>query len=320
MLKQWLRVFFPVVPLSKERVREITTRSVVWLKRQSLSGGAEGLRISDKQTAPYPEVTGYTIPTLIDIGEISLAKKYGEYLIGIQKSDGSFPGNDGWPYFFDTGQVLRGLLALDRIQTNIRLRQAIKAAVGYMLGSIDSNGGIGKGLTAPLIDQRINLYALGQLDNLPNWFGKRYRNRAQKKMKAAVICYKTKGLVDIGRLFSHFQAYIIDGFIECGESSHIKELAFKLLAKQWPNGFFPEKSRLPWMCTVGTAQFALIAFKLGRRKQGMKMIDNLCSWQAGSGGFYGGVGILPRYFPKEKISWANKFFIDALLRYEKELA
>lgn len=320
MLKQWAQLFREGRPRDKKQIRERICLSILWLKKQSINGGAGGLRITDKQDGPYPEVTGYTIPTLINAGEVALAKKYCNFLIMNQKSDGSYPGNDGHSYFFDTGQVLRGLLAMENRLSSAKLRQAIIFTVDYLIRAIGADGNIEKCLTAPFIDRRINLYALSQLDCLPNWIDKQRRNQAQYKMLAAIKSYQKKMDLDgVEKLLTHFQAYIIDGYIECGKSSYVESMAIKILGGQWTNGFFPEKPYFPWMCTVSAAQFALIAYKLGRKKQAEKLVENLCLWQDESGSFYGSVGLLPRYFPNEKIPWASKFFIDSLLMYDKEL-
>lgn len=47
------------------------------------------------------------------------------------------------------------------------------------------------------------------------------------------------------------------------------------------------------------------------RKYADKAVNYLESVQNNSGGFYGSLGRGKNYFPKEEISWAVKFFLDA---------
>jgi hypothetical protein len=61
---------------------------------------------------PYPEVTGYFIPTLLECGEVELAKKCGRWLLSQQSGDGSFKGIDGAARVFDTSAICEGLLSL----------------------------------------------------------------------------------------------------------------------------------------------------------------------------------------------------------------
>ena len=72
----------------------------------------------------YPETTGYTIPTLIDIGNrlnspiyLDLSVRFGDWLLSIQNADGSWnrgkhPSTNTKPSIFNTGQILLGLVSL----------------------------------------------------------------------------------------------------------------------------------------------------------------------------------------------------------------
>lgn len=61
----------------------------------------------------YPEITGYLIPTLLDLGENEMAGKAAGYLIRTQNEDGSWNGIDGIPAAFDTAACIEGLRAFD---------------------------------------------------------------------------------------------------------------------------------------------------------------------------------------------------------------
>ena len=71
---------------------------------------------------PYPETTGYIIPTLLNFINssdyrknevVNAIRKSGEWLISIQNEDGSFNEVSGIePIVFDSGQILFGLIAM----------------------------------------------------------------------------------------------------------------------------------------------------------------------------------------------------------------
>lgn len=87
-----------------------SARALHWVRCNELSTG--GIRVHSRHPAAYAEVTGYFIPTLLEWGEFELAVRCAKWLISVQSADGSFADPDrGLPYIFDTGQVLRGLLA-----------------------------------------------------------------------------------------------------------------------------------------------------------------------------------------------------------------
>lgn len=122
------------------------------LANQAVDGrGFAGVySLSDGWGTAYPETSGYIIPTLIEFSqrdvyrreEIILAcQQTGEWLATIQNSDGSYYGyNTQKPMVFDTGQVLRGLLALyQRFGIESYLDSA-KRAGDWLISQQDSNG------------------------------------------------------------------------------------------------------------------------------------------------------------------------------------
>src|SRR5690348_1647459 len=74
-------------------------RAMAWIHQHSLSG--TGISVSDVQHVPYPEVSGYFIPTLLQWGERDLAFRYARWLVSIQNPDGSWSDPQGSsPYTF----------------------------------------------------------------------------------------------------------------------------------------------------------------------------------------------------------------------------
>ena len=97
-------------------------RAMDWFKQNMVPG--QGIIVHTKQPVPYPEVTGYFIPTLYNWGEKELARTCTRWLLSIQLPNGAFPAPDGVPYTFDTAQIMRGLCAalgdVEGVETALR--------------------------------------------------------------------------------------------------------------------------------------------------------------------------------------------------------
>src|SRR6267378_6391187 len=79
-----------------------------WVEANSVKGA--GIKVHAGDAPPYPEVSGYFIPTLLDWGERDRALAYARWLASIQNEDGSWSDAEGKAaYTFDTGQILKGL-------------------------------------------------------------------------------------------------------------------------------------------------------------------------------------------------------------------
>src|SRR5215831_18712445 len=111
-------------------------RAMAWFRQHMVAD--KGIIVHTKEPVPYPEVTGYFIPTLYYWGELELARVCMRWLLSIQLPDGAFPAPDGEPYTFDTGQVMRGMCAalndLDEVEVPLR------KACDWVVKQIDAEG------------------------------------------------------------------------------------------------------------------------------------------------------------------------------------
>jgi malonyl-CoA O-methyltransferase len=300
------RILFEIQRIFFQRKKIILNynKAIDWIKKNTISG--KGIIVSSKQKIPYPEVTGYLIPTLMDAGEYGLAEQYSDFLSDVQRPNGSFAGPDGREYIFDSGQALRGLVRASQKWDRFK-PVAIKTA-DYIVSCIKENGQIpciyGKEIT-----ECINVFLLPALLEAADFFGKPDYLAAAKK---TLSYYKNVPDVLNKNRLTHFLAYIIDGFIDMGEADFVRPLAKEILSRQKANGKITAYPNVDWSCSTGVAQFAIIAYKLGLNKNGDKAIDYLCGIQNYSGGFFGSRGLFAKYFRNEEIPWANKFFIDAI--------
>ena len=126
-----------------------------WLMRSVEACGGEasskGYRFLKGWMPPYPETTGYIIPTLLALGDRSGDPKYAataermsNWLVGIQRSDGGFSGYElgrqEAPDVFDTGMILLGFNALLLRGNRGDVAQAAARSAKFLRGSLDQDG------------------------------------------------------------------------------------------------------------------------------------------------------------------------------------
>ena len=101
-----------------------------WLDRsiEKCDGQAssKAYRFAKGWLSPYPETSGYIIPTLLQLSKtyperdyVGTALKLGDFLLEMQSENGGFAGHEagaaGTPIIFDTGMILLGLNSLDKM-------------------------------------------------------------------------------------------------------------------------------------------------------------------------------------------------------------
>ena len=249
------------------------------------------------QWAPsYPEVTGYTIPTLL-----RYAKRYArdnihnvvfkmiEYELDIQHNEGGIPCTINWnnnqirSIAFDTGQVLFGLLAANEEFGDDRFLDAAARAGDWLVASqakdgswqdyhnYDSSLTIDARVAWPLIllykrvgkrdyletSYRQLEWVLGQ-QNLNGWFQNCSFNPIHPPI-THTLAYTIEGLLESGLLLGEQQMVIA-----------ARQAADAILEQLKPSGFLPGafdekwKPRVSWNCLTGSAQMALIWLRLAK--------------------------------------------------------
>ena len=264
----------------------------------------------------YPEVTGYFIPSLLNWGERNLALQYANWLIKIQKPDGSWHDyEDKHPYTFDTGQILKGLLAIEKTNLLPEAKASIVSGCNWLISNIQSSGQ----LTTPseefwdlsTLTDIIHLYCLHPLKEAGERFQRTNYTESAKKVLNYYMENQKDKILNFHTL-SHFYAYILEGLLDIGEQK-IVEKAMKNMAKiQNKNGSLPAYANVNWVCLPGLMQMGVIWYKLGNIKEGDAVFNYVLKKQNKSGGFLGSVGMKAKYLPKEEPSWACKYFLDLL--------
>ena len=314
-------------------------RAISWIQQHTIDN--HGIAVTSKQNIIYPEVTGYYIPTLIRFGYKDLALSYASYLVSIQQEDGSWQDPEGnASYIFDSGQILKGLVAAYPLKTD--LKDNIIRGCDWLISRINEEGELvtpskdAWGDDRKFCDEYIHLYCLepmmkaGKLFDRPD-----YLEKAEKIKKFYIETYKDRILhFD---LLSHFHAYVLEALVDIGEINLAREAMENVATFQKPDGSVPGLNRVQWICSTGLFQLAIAWFKLGDAERGKKAFDYACSLQNPSGGWYGSYSDIkwarelclkrgmvhifrthtPYYFAKEEISWAVKYFLDAIYYMNK---
>lgn len=298
-----------------------------WIDKYTIKDHA--IAITSKTRKEYEEVTGYFIPTLLKWGFRDKAIAYAKWLCEVQTNDGAWRTSDGkYESIFNTGQVLRGLLAIYDILPEVK--ENMFKACDWLVKRMNSDGRM------KAIDEKvwhsqhknselIHLYCLSPLKKIGIKFKRsEYVEAAEKSLRY----YKRKYKDDILNFnyLSHFYAYCIEALIELGEIEIAQQAMNKVAKLQRIDGAVPAYRNCKWICSTGLFQFSVIWYKLGDYKRANKAFDYACKLQNKSGGWYGGyyptAGLdniydylevtKPNYFPNEEISWAVKYFFDAL--------
>ncbi len=283
------------------------TRALDWVRGHEARRG--GIRVHSGRRDPYPEVTGYLVPTLLDYDEMDLAARCVRWLVRIQRPDGAYPGPDGVPYVFDTGQALRGLLAASQPP---EVRGASRRAADYMVAQLveRGRGGFGKRYKER-IPETIHLHVLPPLYQAAKVFQEeRYREAADRCLE---FYQGHDQLLRLGDL-THFIGYELEGLIDMGQPSAARPTLELLAQRQMSDGGVSAREDETWVCTPGMAQLALCWFKLGMPEPANRAMSWLDAHQERSGGFRGSYGAGATYFPDVELPWAVKFYLDACRR------
>lgn len=294
-------------------------RAIEWVRGNECPTG--GIYNHPGYGKGYPEVTGYLIPTLLNYGEEALAKRLVNWLLRMQADDGSFPGPSGVPHIFDTGQVLRGLLAMCE---NVEgAPDAAKRAGRFLYASMKD---CGKGGFAgdPVwlksygkdIPTSSHLYVLPAIRQAAEFLGE------PKYLAAIGNCLEyylnDRNALQLGTL-THFLAYELEALIDLGRREKVLPVLKTLSDLQHYEGGVRAKDGVRWVCTPGLAQLAVCWYKVGEREPADKAMKWLESHQMASGGFLGSYGAKATYFPNAELPWAAKFYLDAnLLRDQQQ--
>jgi malonyl-CoA O-methyltransferase len=288
-------------------------RAMQWLRHNTLPQA--GVRVTHDADVAYPEVTGYLIPSLIEWGEHDLARDWAQWLLAIQRPDGAWNGPScDQAYTFDTGQILKGLLA---IQPRLpQVEPAIRAACDWLLTQVQPDGS----MTTPdkshwrlpngrVIPEAIHLYCLapwieaGKRLDRPDWIAAARRVHAFYSADPAWLHFDT---------LAHFHAYIAEALCDLNDLESARSAMQPVLKRLKPSGHLPAYADCRWTCSPALFQYAVTLYKLGEFEPAQRIFNYAAQLQNETGGFFGSHGRGAHYFPAQEISWAVKYMLDAL--------
>lgn len=313
----------------------------------------------------YPETSGYIIPTLLRAAQflkepnlIERTKKIAAWEISIMTSEGGIPGGnigkDPKPAVFDTGQVIRGFIALFEETKDTLYLDAATRAANWVLKNEFSNTGQWLAHNADSVNPTTtvyNIYAivpivyLGQLTHNTLFIdlGKRVAEFTLKQQNA-VGWFKYCDFEDRTDALLHTLGYTIDGLWDIGillnEERYltaarlsVDNLLRHLDSKGLPKGRFNNiwQTTVDTYCLTGIAQIAITAIKIRSRYSDPsytefieRSIAFLMSKQNMTDPSFGGLGALwgswpinGDYQPYQALNWAVKYLTDLLLMHQQ---
>lgn len=292
-------------------------RALAWVRAHSPQG--QGVSVSNRQPTPYPEVTGYFIPTLLQWGEKDLAVRYARWLMSIQNADGSFSGPGiASPFAFDTGQIIRGLAAITPLLPEAA--RPLERACRWIMDTASPEGRLA--LPEDMgawslgarghVNEAIHLYVLPGLLAAGKALNTGGFDAFVRKSLAWYIahCNLTNFLAP--NMLLHFYCYIQEALFDLGAVDICRQGMRELAERQAENGMVPAYANAAWICTPGLIQAGLVWLKLGDRAHALPALRCAQSLQTAAGGFPGSVGEGADYFPGEELSWPVKFWLDAM--------
>jgi rhamnogalacturonyl hydrolase YesR len=296
----------------------------------------------------YPEVTGYIIPTMFDLSQLTGEKKHrdvaiemADWITSVQLPTGAVPTMDfSTPYVFDTGQCISGWVVAYKETGDARYLKAAEKAASWLAGIQSQDGSF------PLTPftrsthtyhSRVS-WMLLQLYELTQ--NSMYRDVAVRNLDWALGFQRPNGwCVPTSRETTHFIAYSGRGMLEASQITGNKaylvfaqRLADALIQLQLPSGMLYGEYDKAWKpvvassCLTGNLQTAIIWMRLYTiagdekyREAARKAIDYVLATQdvaspdpGINGSIAGSHPLDGSYCPNTYLSWATKFLIDAV--------
>jgi hypothetical protein len=242
--------------------------------------------------APYPETTGYIIPTLIDYARlvnsqelVDRALRMAEWECRVQLDSGAVQGGmidqSPSPAIFNTGQVIFGWIrAFQETGQPAYLISAIKAG-RFLVSQQDEDGAWRKSLSDFTMNSRMSSYtyntrtAWGLMELARVTGDEEFEEAAIRNVEFALGqqlengWFRSNCLNDPSQPLLHTIAYCIRGIMEIGALtknqtyiSRARRAADAVLARQRPDGSlagrFNERwePAVSWRCLTGEAQMA----------------------------------------------------------------
>ena len=312
---------------------QVFNRAMAWIRSNTIN--EKGICVTHKKRYVYPKATGGYIPSLLNWGEKERAIAFAKHLCSIQKEDGAwYDSEDRLPGIFGTGLILKGLIAIRELypEANAHIAKGCDLLLRHMIpeGRLPAPDGIA--WTSGECEETIHICCLSPLMDAARIFDNRIYAEAARKSLAYYTEHNRDSILGFGQI-SHFHACVMEALADMGETDLCREAMNNLERYRNKGGGIPAFKDVPWISATGCLQLAVTWYKLGELEKGDRLFNYTIGFQNPSGGWFGSYPesklrnlfrsgrMKPGCFPAEEISWANKFFLDALtlkLRLEFE--
>jgi hypothetical protein len=251
---------------------------------------------------PYPETTGYIIPTLLNLGDVTgdeevcdMAVALGRWLTTIQRQDGGFSGYElgsGQDAdVFDTGMILLGFNALQHRARDPEVGQAAARAASFLRSAMDDDGAFVRHVSHDMLHtynvrSAWALIAHGTMENdqssvdagLENvdWTLNQQRGNG---------FFENNGFKPGGNANTHGTAYVLRGLLQVHLLTHRQDILDAVLraaaavrdrfeAEGWlASELGPDwEFRSQHVCLTGCAQLAIVFFRLAELTKDLTFI------------------------------------------------
>jgi glycosyltransferase involved in cell wall biosynthesis len=266
------------------------------------TGLSYGYHLERGWQAPYPETTGYAIPTLLACAQDGMdwldrrraierrCLDLASWLVSIQQKSGSITSGTtshvGPPTVFNTAQVLDGLAAAARHFSDTRIADAALAAGRWLLSVQDDDGCWRRGLSGLTVQTPASynvrsaaaLFRAGQLLDEPTFTAAAIRNAdwvlSQQRENG---WFENNCVLDNDQPLTHTIGYTLEGLLDLAISTgNERWLASVQTASRhlwplvgsggWLSGRFDARwrPRASWVCLTGSSQLAAVWYRLAR--------------------------------------------------------
>lgn len=318
---------------------------------------------------PYPETTGYLIPTLLQLYDHLQETHYreeaisiGRWLLSIQLDRGPWqgglyrPNRLSKPSVFNTGQILKGLVALFHATQHEQWLDAAKIGAVWLAESLNDEG------LWPVGDyqaeQTPSYYTSVAWPMLEVWSltqNAAVRDAAERYLAVVLSrrlengAYRFMGFNPNQPAFTHTIAYTLRGLLESARLTDnwarygepcVRALEFFLEKAQLLRGNLPGaydeqwRPQLGYSCLTGNVQLAICLLIWEARQPDLRivngaarLIDYTCGCQTLKhpvksirGGVAGSHPLWAPYMKWRYPNWAAKYHCDALMRLYTRLA
>ncbi len=338
-------------------------QAVGWLRTSQdhmLDDGFGTYYLCSGWTSSYPETSGYIVPTLLRYAVknqqeelLVRARHCLNWLLQIQKSEGGWQSGyvhqDRDAVVFNTGQVIRGMLAGYQVLKEEKYLDSAKRAADWLVAIQSPNGAFENHVyldEARVYDSYVVAPVL-ELNRIVN--DARYEEMARKNLEWIITkkqqingwfadCDNTKHKNH--KPIIHTLAYTIDGLLDAGimlgdlrfiEAAQLP--AETLMNEFLKKGILQGRYNEDWkgsehFITTGGAQLAIVWFKLHQhtarpefKRAYTQMNALLTALQQRSvhqqentrGALFGSFPMWGRYEPFGCPNWATKYFADSLM-------